>query len=292
MAQGWLATGAAALPLPGILHWIALPGLLARASPALALEMAAIAGCAAAGAWAIHRGRARWRPIAVGHGEATGETALALAEAAADFDPGLAPAPASLLTDAASPARGQFVAMAFPAAAPAMPQISGDHPLEIACQPIRVTLTLTHAGLHYRLQCCNRGAQALGPLLIRAALAGVEPDIAQAGQTGLDAQALPLCHYLDGLPAGASIGFAGELRVPLGAMAAMRLGAARFVIPLLRLSAESAGESRPVICTSANFAIGLSAASGGSGIQPFPLDLGPGIWRKLRMRKLTPGHHP
>jgi hypothetical protein len=157
----------------------------------------------------------------------------------------------------------------------------------VSCEPTRFTLTLQHAALRYRLEFCNRGAQALGPLIIRVDLASVETRKPQNHQVDFDADALPLCHYLDSLPAGDRIELTGELRLPLTGIAAMQLGTAELLVPLMRLCAESAGESRPALSVSACFAIGLPPLSAGGGIQPFRLDLGPGIWRKLTARRLV-----
>ena len=186
-------------------------------------------------------------------------------------------------------ARARFVAMSFAISetnASATP--CPGWPLQVSCHPTRFTLTLRHAALRYRLEFCNRGAEALGPLVIRADLVAVETRIPQSRQVAFEPDALPLCHYVDSLAAGSSIELTGELHLPIARIAAMRLGMAELLVPLIRLCAESAGEDQPRVSVSACFAIGMPSEWAGDGIQPFRLDSGPGIWRKLAARRIIP----
>lgn len=207
-----------------------------------------------------------------------------------DCHPDFAPVPVSKPPGADLAARALFVAMSFPGPVGAPlhipPPRLASASLRIDCHPIRLTLTLRHAALRYRLQLGNRGAEALGPIIIRADLATAEPGIPQDHQAAFDPYALPLRHYLDSLPAGTNAELTGELRLPLASIAAIRLGSAKLLVPLMRVWVETAGAALPALSCARCFAIGIPPAAAGSGIQPFHLDSSLGIWRKLTTRRL------
>lgn len=238
-------------------------------------------------AWLIRRRHHRWSRIALDHAVPND---LPIPAPPAPAPPAMPAPPAAQGPDLAARARFVALSFAFPEAGPARVHAarSGltDWPLQIDCQPIRFTLTLRHAALAYALTFCNRGADPLGPMIIRADLASTSAQTVQDRAMSRTGDALPLCHYLDSLPPGAAIELTGELRLPLADVAAMRLGAAELLVPLLRLYAESAGDVGPALSTATSFAIGLPPLSAGSGMQPFRLDLGPGIWRKLTARRV------
>jgi hypothetical protein len=186
--------------------------------------------------------------------------------------------------------RARFVAMNFAFPEPGLArQTPTDWPLQIGCQPLRFILMPGLAVLRYRLELWNRGAEALGPLIIRADLVA-ESRTAAESQTELAADVLPMCHYLDSLPAGDGVELSGELRLALADVATLRLGSAELLVPMLRLCAESAGAAPPGLNISADFAIGQPPLSAGGGIRPFRLDSGPGIWRKLTARRRVFAH--
>lgn len=193
-----------------------------------------------------------------------------------DCRPDLLAVPPAAPRGADLAARARFVAMAFSTpdtgaarfVSATSPLQMTTSPLTINCQPTRVILTLGHAALHYRLQLGNRGAEALGPLIIRADLAtaglGIPPDHPAI----FDPEELPLCHYLDSLPAGGTTELSGELPLSLANIAAIRLGTAELLAQLMRVGVESAGGAVPGLSSSACFAIGVPAASTGGEIAP------------------------
>ena len=259
---------------------------------ATTLQFWPVAMVAGLATWLIHLRNTRWSRLALDRSEPIDW----LQDTTPECEPPAAP---DLLQvqGADLAARARFVAMtfAFPEVDTARQRLQGaaaGWPLHIDCQPIRFTLTLQHAALGYRLEFCNRGADALGPLIIRADLVAAGNRLAQDYPVEFTADALPVCHYLDSLPAGDSVELAGDLRLPLANIAALRLGKAELLVPLLRLCAESAGESRPAFNLSTCFAIGMPPLSAGGGIQPFRLDAGPGIWRKLSARRLVVANFP
>ncbi len=281
----------AALTVPVLAIGMPTEALADFAKALLFWPVALITGVAA---WLVRLRAASWRGIAVRQAGLDATLSVSRPEPAPE------PLPAALVpaSEPVAASRGQaqgadlaararFVAMtfAFPETGIAQPGPI-DWPLQMNCQPTRFNLTLQHAALGYRLAFCNRGAEPLGPLIIRADLVAETSRMAQHHPVGCAADALPLCHYLDSLPAGDTMELTGELRLPLAGIAAMRLGTAELLVPLMRLCAESAGECQPVLSVSAGFAIGLPPLSAGGGIQPFRLDLGPAIWRKLTARRL------
>jgi hypothetical protein len=190
--------------------------------------------------------------------------------------------------------RARFVAMNFAFPEPGWSrQTPTDWPLQIGCLPLRFILMPGLAVLRYRLELWNRGAETLGPLIIRADLVA-ESRTAEC-QTELAApelttDVLPLCHYLDRLTAGDGVELSGELRLALADVATLRLGSAELLVPMMRLCAESAGDAPEGLNISADFAIGQPPLSAGGGIRPFRLDSGPGIWRKLTARRRVVAH--
>ncbi len=287
--------------------WIAFSPLAALTGPALGIgaNPTVAAGLAKGllfwpvavfgvlAAWLVRLRHARWSRIAVDHGAAV-ITSESWPEVAPEPMPPRPPEIVPRIADrtrvegADLAARARFVAMsfAFPEAGLVRANSArdglGSWPLHMDCRPTRFTLTLQHAALGYRLEFCNRGAEPLGPLMIRADLVPAESRTAP-GPT----DALPLCHYLDGLPIGDSIELTGELRLPLAGIAAMRLGSAELLVPLMRICAESAGNALDPLNASACFAVGLPPLVAGGGIQPFRLDSGPRIWRKLTARRVN-----
>lgn len=182
------------------------------------------------------------------------------------------------------PVPARFIATCYPVA-PTCPQ-PAVMPLTMACQAMRFTLTLEQAALRYRLQLENCWTQTLGPLIIRADLVLAGAATAQNRQAGFDTYALPVCHYVDSFAAGGRIDLSGDLRLPAARLAPFRLGRAEFLVPLMRICAESIGNFRPEFSLPACFAIGLTPISAGGGIQPFHVDSGLGIWRKLAVRRV------
>jgi hypothetical protein len=268
---------------------------------ATSLEFWVIAAFAGLPAWLVHVRLTRWSRVAVDHADR--------GVFPSEVEPAAMPAPvpdivappvmarAAQAQGADLAARARFVAMtfAFPETGVVRSDTSSrgptDWPLHMTCQPRRFTLSLQHAALHYRMQFTNRGAATLGPLMIRADLIAARNRVAHIDHVDFADDALPLCHYLDSLLAGDSIELTGELRLPLSEIAAIRLGTAELLVPLMRLFAESAGEAQPVLGVSACFAIGMPPLSAGGGIQPFRLDSGPAIWRKLTARRLFGADH-
>jgi hypothetical protein len=245
-------------------------------------------------AWLRRRRRARWHPISLDWtNPAKTPNRSGVEPAPTSLPPVPGPLAPTLAQGADLAARARFVAMSF-----TLPQAGWsrhgptDWPLHMECEPTRFTLTLGYAVLSYCLELCNRGAEALGPLMIRAELVAAESRTAPDEQAEFACAALPPCHYLDSLPAGENVALTGELRLSLGGVVAMRLGLAELLVPLMRVCAESARESRLALSLSACFAIGLPPLAVGGGIQPFRLDSGPGIWRKLTVRRLNFAQYP
>lgn len=292
--------------LAGCLLDLLQPNLLqlggpGRAAIAIALAFWPIFIFAGAAAWLIHNRRSLGNQIAlvrvVPLKNACGplnETVLVTAPHTSPRDtatpattPASIPATTPALADMAAPPRR--VATTFPVAETSSPQDSALCSLDIDCQPIRFTLSLGRAALRYRLRLDNFGATAIGPLIIRGDLVAAEPGIPQPGGVECNPDALPVCHYLDSLDAGSSTEMNGELRLPLAGIAAIRLGRAEFLVPLMRLWVESLADSVPALSLSTCFAIGVPTTSELGGIQPFHLDSGLGIWRSLIARRLEGG---
>lgn len=194
---------------------------------------------------------------------------------------GFAPRAPFVATDCLAPTPGLM-----PRGVADAPHRVARHELRLECSPTRFTRTLGHVALRYRLDVRHCGTRSLGPLVIHADLVAGAPGTPLDCFGTFDPDDLPLCHYLDGLPASGAGVLTGELRLIHPSMGAIRLGLAELLVPLLRIQIESVGQSPPALTRSACFAIGLPGGSAGGSIRPFALNSGTQTWRNLAARRL------
>lgn len=155
-------------------------------------------------------------------------------------------------------------------------------PLDLELEPLRFSVSLVNATLHYRLALANRSAAPLGPLHIAADMIAAHASLPEAAQLGLDGSGLELRHELAALAPGESVELRGELRLPLAAVTPIRAGAAALLVPLVRLRVEGAGPSRTTALV-----VGEPPASPGGPLRPFRLDHGPRIFAAVSQRPLA-----
>ena len=158
-----------------------------------------------------------------------------------------------------------------------------DETLTLAFEPLRFSATLALAVLPYRISITNGGATALGPVTIAGDMIAAEPAILTGGLTEQDAAHLPLLHTLPQLAPGANAELRGDLRVALGDIAPLRVGAAALMVPLVRLKLEAAsgkqtGRKPAFLCRLAQFVVGEPDEAGAERLHPFRLALGPRSW--------------
>ena len=160
--------------------------------------------------------------------------------------------------------------------APLAPAAAAAEPLQLALEPVRLSLTLMNAALAYRLEIANLGWAALDDLRIEADMISAHASLDRAAQLGGPERGLSR-HTIERLEAGESRVVEGEFRVPFGQIVPIRQGNAALLLPLARFRAQAAGTA-PVVRT---FLVGQP---GSAGLQPFRLDLGPRIYPNLAQR--------
>jgi hypothetical protein len=167
-----------------------------------------------------------------------------------------------------------------PSLPPETPEEAEPHPLHIAIELRKLTLTLMNATLGYRLTLTNAGAEPLENIAVAADLIGAHGSLPREMQLAGPETELPMHHLLAGLAPGESGDVAGELRLPLNQVRPIAQGSARLFVPLarFRIGAEG-GEARCFTLVA-----GQPSPSGNGAIQPVRLDFGPRIYDGLAGR--------
>ena len=154
------------------------------------------------------------------------------------------------------------------------------HPLHIAIELRKLTLTFMNATLGYRLTLTNAGAVPLEGIGVAADLIGAHASLPRETQLAGPATELPVRHYLAGLAPGESGDVAGELRLPLNQLRPITQGSAQLFVPLARFRVGADGQEARCFTLVA----GQPSPSGNGAIQPVRLDHGPRIYDGLAGR--------
>jgi hypothetical protein len=166
-----------------------------------------------------------------------------------------------------------------PAPKPAAPAAE-PHPLHIAIELRKLTLTLMNAALGYRLTLTNAGPEPLSEIAVAADLVGAHSSLPREMQLAASDTELPLRHLLAGLAPGESGEVRGELRVPLNQVLPIAQGRAQLFVPLARFRIGAEGQEPRCFTLVA----GQPSPSGNGAIQPIRLDHGPRIYDGLAGR--------
>jgi hypothetical protein len=150
-------------------------------------------------------------------------------------------------------------------------------PLQVALEPLRLSLTLMNAALAYRLELTNNGASTLQGLHIEADMISAHASMSREQQLAGPGEGAPTVHMIEGLEPGESRIVEGEFRLPFPQIVPIRQGNAALLLPLARFRAQ-AQATQPVVRT---FAVGQRGAT---GLQPFRLDQGPRVYPQLMQR--------
>jgi hypothetical protein len=161
-----------------------------------------------------------------------------------------------------------------------MPVTAEPHPLHIAIELHKLTLTLLNATLGYRLTLTNSGSEPLREIAVAADLMGAHSSLPREMQLAGAATELPLRHMLAGLAPGESGDVKGELRVPLSQVLPITQGQARLFVPLARFRIATDGHEPRCFTLVA----GQPSPSGNGALQPVRLDHGPRIYDGLAGR--------
>jgi len=166
---------------------------------------------------------------------------------------------------------------AFSAAPAPSPVAPVGEPLQVALEPLRLSLTLMNAALSWRLQVTNRGSAPLTALTIGADMIAAHASISREEQLSGPGAALAV-QRIERLEPGESRTVEGEFRLPFGQIVPIRQGNAALLLPLARVRVEAEG-AQPVVRT---FVVGQPGT--GAGLQPFRLDQGPRVYPRLAQR--------
>lgn len=169
---------------------------------------------------------------------------------------------------------------AAPPAEPEVPQAAEAHPLHIAIELRKLTLTLMNATLGYRLTLTNAGPEPLADIAVAADLIGAHSSLSREMQLAGPDTELPLRHTLAGLAPGESGDVHGELRVPLSQVLPIAQGRAQLFVPLARFRVAAGGQEARCFTLVA----GQPSPSGNGAILPVRLDHGPRIYDGLAGR--------
>lgn len=167
-----------------------------------------------------------------------------------------------------------------PAPSPSAPAVSPtpSEPLQVALEPLRLSLTLMNATLAYRLEIANRGQAPISGLIVAADMISAHASMTREQHLSGPGTGAATVQRIDRLEPGESRVIDGEFRLPFPQIVPIRQGAAALLLPLARFRLEAEG-SASVVRT---FAVGQPGAQ--SSLQPFRLDLGPRIYPNLAQR--------
>jgi len=256
---------------------VALPPLAETPSPAATLP----AGSAPQPAPASSGSALWWLLAALAAAAITAAAIFARRRAAADeaepvvepYEPadiplGAPPTPSPVLTP--------------PPAKPAAPNPAPAAPFDIALQPVRLSVSLVNATLHYELTISNRSGQPLGPVFVAADMIGAHASIPEDSQLARDGSGLELRYEIAGLAPGETARVKGDLRLPLAAVTPIRSGSATLLVPLVRVRAEAPGLSETRVLV-----VGEPSSLENGRLRPFRLDAGPRIFGAVDQRDVS-----
>lgn len=175
-----------------------------------------------------------------------------------------------------------------PAAAPPTPlppPPASDGPLHIALEARHLSRAMVNATLAYRLSLTNPGGETIGSLRVTGDLTTAHASVPVDQQLSFDGQTLKPLHEVAELAPGASVTLAGELRLPIAEIRAIRGGQGHVFVPLARFHVEGAGGDPSVTRV---FVIGRTGGDAGAPLRPFVFEQGPGVQREISQRELQP----
>jgi len=167
-----------------------------------------------------------------------------------------------------------------PAPAPVAPVDIGLAGVELHVTGGRLSLSLMNAALTFEVTLRHAGPVPLTGLSLRADLIGAHAALQHEEQLGGPTPDAPVIAQMPILPPGETQTIAGEVRLPLAQVTAIRQGRSSLFVPLLRLALEGEGQDR----RTRTVLIGPPGQSG--QVQPVRLDAGPRVIAPLLARVL------
>ena len=192
------------------------------------------------------------------------------------------PKPRKLAADAPAPSPAAAPAAA-PAPAPVIAAASG--PLGLAMTSRRISLSMMAATLDYELTLVNSGSETIRGIEVQGDLVSAHASLPADQQVAAAGRPLEKRHAIAELAPGENQVIKGQIRLPFSAIRAVAQGRAPLLVPLSRwriVAQEPALE--PLVQT---FLVGQPSDRRQQGIQPFPLDKGPGVFAPLVQRSFA-----
>lgn len=191
------------------------------------------------------------------------------------------------LPGADTPAEAPSTPPARPAAAsgtgPVISAASG--PLGLAMSSRRISLSMMAATLDYELTLVNSGSETVRGIEIQGDLVSAHASIPTQQQVAAADSPLEKRHQIAELAPGAQEVVKGQIRLPYSAIRAVAQGKAPLLIPLSRWRiVAQEPQLAPLVQT---FLVGQKSDRRQQGIQPFPLDQGPGVFAPLAQRSFA-----
>ena len=154
--------------------------------------------------------------------------------------------------------------------------------VDIALEPIRLSVSLVNASLQYRLRLDNRSSASVGPIALAVDMISAHASLSEDSQLARDGTMIELRHELPALAPGENIEAMGELRLPLAAVTPIRSGNAMLLVPLVRvrIAAGHVELSRAMV-------VGEPPLQPGGPLRPFRLDQGPRVFTTVIQRPLA-----
>ena len=143
-------------------------------------------------------------------------------------------------------------------------------------------LSMVYATLSYRLLVTNRGRDAVGPIAIGGDMIAAHRSLPVGEQLCPQHDTLPRLHQMGELAPGDTVTLAGQLRLPLAEIRAVRIGGAQCFLPLVRIALPQAGIGARLHV----FTLGLPAERPDGALLALRMDRGFAFYRPLGQREI------
>lgn len=167
----------------------------------------------------------------------------------------------------------------------ARPPTSG--PIELAFEPLRLTMALVNARLAYRLSVTNLSDAAIGPIHIACDIISAHASLGDKERLLFEGDMAEPRHQFASLPPGQSISLASELHLPIAAIPPIRSGDASLFVPLARFRIIVPDANRPPMIMTRIFLIGESPEQPGKRLKPIRIDLGARTFSRIGQREIA-----
>lgn len=167
------------------------------------------------------------------------------------------------------------------------PDFVASQGLTLELEARRLDVSLVATTFAYSLRLTNGGSTPLSDLVIAGDMIAAHASLPVEQQIASPDQTFDPRHAAAELPAGESIEFRGEFRLPLAAITPIRAGNATYFVPLARLRVEARRDPDEPLIQAQTFVIGDLPDQPGGALRPFRLDLGPRTFGRIGQRAIN-----